>query len=176
MLTEIWRNIVGYEDSYQVSNRGSIKSLDKYVRNRYSRRLRKGGILKFKKDKYGYLQANLCKNGKLKQLAVHRVVLTAFDRPPKNNEEGNHKNGIKENNSIENLEWATRLENIRHRIDILNIKINYRGKNKLKLNQVKEIKLFLKERKLTQKQIAGRYNVSCGTISKIRLNKIWKYV
>jgi hypothetical protein len=176
---EIWKGILDYEESYQVSNHGRIKSLDRYIRNGINKeRFIKGQIRKLSRDKYGYLYVNLNKEGKRKTYKVHRLVLTAFDRPPKEGEECNHGDGNKGNNYKSNLEWCTPKENCDHRDNILdgNIRGERNNFHKLIEKQVREIRNLCKGGKLTQKQIAIRYNVCTETISRIKLNKNWGHI
>lgn len=94
-----WKNIKGYEQ-YQVNNLGQIKRNNK--------------ILKPIKSRNGYLHIFLYSNGKAKQMLVHRIVAKAFIENKNNLEEINHKDGNKENNSVNNLEWCTRKQNVQH--------------------------------------------------------------
>lgn len=114
-MEEIWKDIKGYEGIYQVSNLGKVRSLDryKYQKGRYGqmRRFYKGKILKLSKDKYGYLTVKLCHKIFYK---VHRLVAQTFLENPKNKYTVNHKDGNKQNNSVDNLEWATVKENVQH--------------------------------------------------------------
>ena len=110
-MNEIWKDIDGFEE-YQVSNTGKIKSL-------------KWGKEKIKKpsvDKDGYFRICLSKAGKQKLFLVSRLIAIAFLPNPDNKPEINHKDGKKQNNHVNNLEWATRSENVKHSFDVLHRK------------------------------------------------------
>ena len=100
-MQEIWRDVEGYEGLYQVSNMRRVKSLN-YNRTGKER------ALKLQKDKDGYLRACLCKEGKIKNCQVHRLVGQAFLENPEGYPEINHKDENPLNNCAENLEWCTR--------------------------------------------------------------------
>lgn len=106
-MKEIWKQIEGGYEEYQVSNFGQIKSL----KNKTEK------ILHLDKDRHGYMNVKLCKNGTVKKFKVHRLVAMAFIENPNGFPEINHKDGNKENNFVENLEWVTRSQNIRHAFD-----------------------------------------------------------
>lgn len=102
---EIWKNIKDYEGLYQISSEGRVKSLG-------NNKTRKEKILKNSKGSIGYLQVNLCKNGKLKRHSIHRLVAQAFIPNPDNLPEVNHINEDKTDNRVDNLEWCSRDYNI----------------------------------------------------------------
>lgn len=105
-LEEVWNDILGYEGLYKISNFGRVKST---VRNER--------ILKARAHSGGYLRVNLCKDGKSKDAYIHRLVAQAFLDNPYEKCDVNHKDGNKENNCVENLEWTTRSENQKHAFD-----------------------------------------------------------
>lgn len=112
---EIWKDVKGYEGSYQVSNFGRVKSLEKIAINVvYGEQRLKEKILKQIKEWTGYYHVNLYNNSIRRTHKVHRLVLTSFCSNPENKAEVNHKNGIKTDNRLENLEWVTRNENQKH--------------------------------------------------------------
>ena len=104
---EEFRDIIGYEGKYQVSNLGRIKSLN------YNR-TGKEQILKLGKNKGGYLQIHFFKDGKLQNYSVHRLVASAFIPNPNNYKEVNHKDENKTNNCTENLEWISHIDNMNY--------------------------------------------------------------
>lgn len=99
---EIWKNVKGYENLYLVSNYGNIKRIGKN-KNR-----------KFNVTRNGYALVNLYKNGVSKNISVHRIVAEAFLKNIYNLPQVNHKNGVKTDNRVENLEWISVKENIKH--------------------------------------------------------------
>lgn len=114
-MQEIWKDIVGYEGLYQISNLGRIKRLKKLIV------LQNGGkyyleekILKPGKNSRGYNLVVI----KGKALRIHRLVAETFIPNPENKQQVNHKDGNKNNNRAENLEWCTCKENVNHAIKI----------------------------------------------------------
>jgi hypothetical protein len=114
---EIWKDVVGYEGYYQVSNLGRVRSLDRVLDKPNiltgGPTVRKGKILK-QVENFGYLLVNLCVHDKRQAHRVHRLVLEAFVPNPENKPQTNHKNGNKKDNRLYNLEWATASENGKH--------------------------------------------------------------
>lgn len=107
-LTEVWKDIKGYEGIYQVSNMGNVKRLDcsVFVKGKGYRHL-KARNTKQHLDHHGYKKVHLWKNNKDKPFFVHRLVAMAFLDNPNNYPQINHKDENKENNEITNLEWCT---------------------------------------------------------------------
>lgn len=106
IIEEIWKDAVGYEGLYQVSNLGQVKSLN-------YKRTDKERILKPVLTK-GYYSIGLCKNGKCKRSYVHKLVVEAFLGKISNGLVVNHLNEIKSDNRLENLEICTQKENINY--------------------------------------------------------------
>lgn len=111
-MEEVWKNIINFEDYYQISNYGRVKSLERIIfRKNNTTYFQKERIMKLTTNKNGYLYITLRKNNKVKTFLVHRLVAQAFISNPNNLPEINHKDEDKTNNRIENLEWCTNLYN-----------------------------------------------------------------
>ena len=142
MEEEIWKDIKGYKGEYQVSNKGRIRSLDryKYQKGRYGlmKRIYKGKILKFDNDKDGYCIVKL--RHKIAK-RVHRLVAQAFINNPYNKPQINHKDGNKQNNDVNNLEWVTAQENTIHAYNTGLIHYHVRKKGNLSSNSKKRLQI-----------------------------------
>lgn len=103
-VIEKWRPIEGYEGLYEVSDWGRVKSLEKVDSLGH---LRKEKILKSIKNNKGYIKVNLCKDGERKNCTVHRLVAQAFIPNPDNLPCVNHKDEVKTNNHVGNLEFCS---------------------------------------------------------------------
>ena len=100
-MKEEWKDIKGYENLYQVSSLGRVKSLRDNKGNYREK------ILKPCPNKIGYNYINLCKDGKIKKCLVHRLVAQSFIENLNNYTQVNHKDENKQNNYADNLEWCT---------------------------------------------------------------------
>lgn len=114
-MKENWKDIKNYEGLYQISNFGRIKSLKKWCGNKYVQKWTKcEKILKQAKHYHGYKYVILSKNKETKKEYVHRLVARAFLNNDNEYKEINHKDGNKQNNCVENLEWCDRSWNVSH--------------------------------------------------------------
>jgi hypothetical protein len=165
---EVWKDVIGYEGLYKVSSIGAVKSMDRistYMTGR-KRRL-KGRILNIVTNQFGYVYYGLIKDGVVRNKFAHRLVLDAFSTNPENKEQVNHINGIKTDNRVENLEWATAFENQQHRFNTLG---HISSMRKLNKNAVFDI---LSNRKKNSNH-TEKYNISRGTVTNVRLGIIYK--
>lgn len=111
---EQWKPVLGYEDRYDVSNFGNVRtSLNSPHKNA---RIHRGKLLHARWLKNGYLHVSLNLNGKKNARMVHSLVLEAFKGPRPVGKVGRHLDGNRKNNTPENLEWSTQKENIGDKI------------------------------------------------------------
>ena len=115
---EVWRSVVGWENSHEVSNLGRVRTK---ARTRAGKNDSEAHVaVKLKKtylDEDGYERVSLYADNETKLLGVHRIVAEAFIENPNNLPQVNHKNGDKADNRAENLEWVTNTQNIQHSIE-----------------------------------------------------------
>ncbi len=135
-MEEIWKDVVGYEGLYQVSNLGNVKSLDRennfigknQAKSYKCTQLIKGRMLKPKVSR-GYNIVTLYQNHKRQMIFVHRLVAQAFISNPNDYNIINHKNSIRNDNRVENLEWCTYSHNNKEAFRVGFNKPRYGGEN-----------------------------------------------
>lgn len=123
IMQEIWKDIIGYYGVYKINNFGEIKSLERMKWNHSKKQLIQERIMK-QYMSVGYYKVDLSLNDKRERYFVHRLLAQAFINNPNNKLQVNHINGIKTDNRLENLEWVSPSENVRHAFNIGLIKIN----------------------------------------------------
>lgn len=169
---EIWKDIPGFEGHYQASSLGRIRSVDRKIRRGTTDdkewRL-KGKILYMDNRKDGYAQVKLCRTSGMKNYLAHRLVALAFIGPCPENKEVNHKDFNRKNNTIKNLEYVTRSENLIH--NVLNNRNSYQ---KLTVDQVLSIRNMI-DHKTPKKIIANLLGVSAQTINDIIKYRSWRH-
>lgn len=167
-IKEKWRDIKGYEGLYQVSNLGRVKSLCGWNGRKYIKREKIINPWKQEGSKnYFRSVVGLTKNKITKTFKVHRLVANAFIPNPENKPEVNHKDGNPLNNIVENLEWVTSKENIKHSVE-----------NELRIYQINTIDrdtmLELLNSGRNYDEISKILNIAKGTVFNYIKNLILK--
>jgi len=172
---EIWKEIKEYEGIYEASNTGLIRSIDRESKHNIAITtfVRKGKLLNSTPKKSGYLRVFLSKNNKVKTFYVHRLVAECFLEKTNNKNQVNHLNGIKSDNRIENLEWCTKTENIKHGFDtgLLNC-----GEKSIfsKLNEEKVLQIVdLRKKGYKLIELSEKFDVTKMTIMRILNGTNW---
>jgi plasmid maintenance system antidote protein VapI len=168
IVDEVWKPVAGYEEFYQVSTYGRIKSFQR----------KKPIIRKPQLDKDGYLHVGLSLDGKPKYFSVHVLVATAFIPNPDNKPEVNHRIGWKLNCHVSNLEWATHEENMEHAVKT-GLQVAQKGtENSQAKIKDEEIIIYIRNNPdgLTGRQLAEMFGMAENTISDIQTGKYWGHV
>lgn len=166
--------VVPGNTNYMVNNIGEIRSkpLIKTIGN--NRYLKVGCLIKPRFSNSGYAYINL---GKSKREYVHRIVALAFIDNPKKKRTVNHINGIKTDNRVDNLEWATHGENHKHAYDNgLHPKRMGIKSYKAKLDELQVRTIRACTPQVRQFQLAKYFNVDSGTINSIVAGRNWKHL
>lgn len=174
---EEWKDVVGWEGLYQISNMGRVKSLSRWRNCAHVGHFRKSKIMKIYPDSRDkYLSTILMSNDIKIYVLVHRLVATAFVPNPLNLPQVNHKFGITWDNRASELEWMTKSQNIQHAFDT-GLKIGLRGEkngnSKLTQRQVDEIRAKYIPYIYTKKMLAKEYKINIRNIAHILDNEMW---
>lgn len=183
-----WKSVVGYEGVYEVSDGGSVQRCDGYRSSPKP--------LQPVPNHHGYLNVNLSRNSKGKTFKVHSLVCEAFIGPRPEGMTINHKNGDKNDNSVQNLEYVTHIENMRHAKEVLDriIPTRARGERngaviyperlnrgtdvstaKLDENKVRAVRVMLSQG-MFQRDIAKIIGISQTQIWRIKTGLSWAHV
>lgn len=166
----VWKDIIGFEGKYQISNDGRVrvvKTGKELTLNRFT--------------KCGYRKAALYKNGKGHEKRIHRLVAEHFVHNPRMKETVNHIDGNKLNNHADNLEWSTRKEQLDHAYNT-GLRSSRRGsdnsQSKLTDEQVREIRrdYVRQSTKFGTVALSKKYGVSNRVIGLIVNNKAYTNV
>lgn len=164
-MTEVIKDIKGFEGRYTISNLGIVRSL------------LTGKIMKYHITKFGYARVNLriAKSRDYKSYFVHRLVALNFLDNPNNLAEVNHIDCNRLNNRIDNLEWISRKENIKHSFIFGNAsnKGHKNPNSKLSSIDIEAIRALNRTKRFYGTQIAKLFKVSESTISSILTNNTW---
>lgn len=168
-MEEIWKIIDGYNNAYQISNLGNVRSIHKSKK-----------ILKTDKDDPDrYVSVTLYLSvGKRKKEKIHRLIAKAFIPNPENKSQVNHINGNKKDNSIENLEWVTPSENVIHSYKT-GLQKPTRGTDSCRAKLTEENIINIRKEWDDEKQLpylSNKYGVAKTTIHAIVKRYTWKHI
>lgn len=163
-MQEIWKPIIGYEKTYEISNTGKVRSIDRVDDLGKKRKER----LQNPRLRNGYPSVTLYKDGKRIEHYIHRLVAIHFVENPNNYQIINHKDENRTNNSPDNLEWCTRKYNTNYGTGI-----EKRAKKQMKkVNQYTPDGLFIKTWDSLKQATMAYYNKKGGSISNCCLGRI----
>lgn len=184
-MNEIWKSLEGivYNGvSYEVSNLGEVRSIDRYVNGKNGcKRFLKGKIIKPKTNNKGYYCVNLSSGSKIKTHNIHRLVALAFIPNIEGKDTVNHKNGDKADNSVSNLEWSTNKENQIHAWNN-GLKESLKGEDRHNSKLTEEDVVWIRENyiprhpEFNQKAIANKFGISKENVSHIINKRKWKHI
>lgn len=163
-VREIWKEIDGYKERYKISSLGRVKSIN--PQNHREDLI----LLKPSLTTKGYYKVSLFNNGKEWQPSIHRLVAKAFIPNPENKPCVNHINGIKTDNRVENLEWCTHSENLRHAVD------NGLKKGTPRKLTAEQVRLIKNISGMSLQKIANLFGVCPQMISKIKNGLNWSNI
>lgn len=159
---EVWKDVKGFEDYYEISNLGNLKSKDRIIKHY------KGGFRKYKAklkksrlNHNGYLRCNLKIGGVRYDFTIHRLVAEAFLDNKESRPFINHINGNKADNKVENLEWVTSSENTIHAVKNRLIKTKLTDKQAIEVHNSN----------LSNRKLASIYGINHTIVWRIK-NKI----
>jgi len=165
-VSEEWRDIPNYNGMYQVSNLGRVRS---FHNGRWGKRARPR-IMKPFPDRQGYVAVDLrdgCKN-------VHRLVAKCFIKNEHDKKYVNHKNGVKDDNRVINLEWVTASENSMHAAKLGLKNGDRHGHSKINYQIACNIRQD-RDNGMTQVAIASKYGISRRNVRSIISRNTWKH-
>lgn len=177
-MEEVWKAIPDFEGLYEASSMGRIRSLDRLVtgKNGVTKRF-SGRVMVLVPMNTGYVTVALSKGGRPVRYLVHRLVALTFIPNPDGLEEVNHKDGVKHHNALSNLEWMSRVRNIRHAMGVGLIQGLGESNPAAKLddNSVLRVKELLRLG-LHPNEIAPLFNVQPSTVFDILLGRSWVHI
>lgn len=174
-----WRPVKDFEGYYEVSNTGLVRSVDREIKHSRGSGTftKKGKVLKPASDKNGYLLISLSRNSKQIKVRIHRLVAQAFIENVNNLPLVNHKDGVKSNNSIINLEWCDHSQNAIHAKDLGLTKIigEENPSSKLSKQDVLNIRhMYFMGYK--SRHLQYLYDISSATVWDICNFRTWRHI
>lgn len=170
---EEWRDVIGHEGFYQISNYGHVKNITPLKEPERHHRSIKGNILRID-IRNGYPSVTLSKNNRHYHKTIHRLICESFIPNLKNKNYVNHKDGNKQNNNLTNLEWCTNYENMVHsyKIGTSDRKGEKHNNSKLTITKAKYIR---QNPTIPLSKLSKELNVSMSAIQSVRKLRTWNY-
>lgn len=172
-MEEVWKSCVGWEDFYEISCFGNVRSKKRPVPTRLGISTRGGITLKKLVASNGYQCVNLTGGGKRKQEHVHTLVLNAFVGSRPDGHQCCHNDGNRQNNVLSNLRWDSIKNN---HADKIKHGTHQSGSKNPTSKLTEEQAKYVKYSKKPLKEIAKELGVSFGCVDKIRYGQTWKHV
>lgn len=168
-----WKPVVGYEGLYEVSSVGGVRSLERFRRTIRGNQRWPGKTLSPFVDVNGYVYVSLSNGDKAKKTAVHRIVLEAFVGPSGPKQQACHNDGVRTNNSVDNLRWDSARANAADKAIHGTALLGERSPTSiLTQDQVIEIRA----RPEGSIRLGREYGVASSTIRAVRLRQNWAHV
>jgi hypothetical protein len=174
---EVWRDVVGYDDCYQVSNFGRVKGKQRIIINEaLGNQLKREKLLKISHNRYANVL--LAKNGKHLYTSVHRLIAIAFIPNPNNYPCVNHIDFNRFNNVLENLEWCTHKQNIQHNVAHKRQAYGSRIASTINTDEtIKELRYIFKRRICSIEELKFIFGYKSNSAMYYAINKkSWKHI
>lgn len=173
---EVWKSVKGYEGLYEISNQGRLKGLEKIRIIGYGgTRIYPETIFTPTPNTKGYCVCVLRDHGKSKTFSIHRLVAEHFLERLDCKNSVNHKNGIKSDNRVENLEWCTVKENNDHAKETGLLAFGEKNPNS-KISEIEAIKILSLKGKKSAKELSSRYGITKESIWNIWKKASWSHI
>lgn len=176
---EIWRPVFGFEGFYEISNFGKVRSCDRFVKGKTGKpSFCRSSPRAIQVNRAGYHRCNLFKDGKAHLRYVHRLVAEAFIPPAPGKDQVNHKDGVKSNNHVSNLEWVDCQENCHHALKNELYQVargEDSGAAKITAEDVIAIRR-LANTGIYHRELADMFGIGRKAITKIVNRQRWKHI
>jgi hypothetical protein len=183
---EVWKKIPRFNNEYEISSLGKIRSLKAVIiRSNGKPYTRKSKVLKPDTKHSGYCIGAVRVNKKMMSYKIHRLVAEMFIPNPEKKPTVNHINGVKSDNRVENLEWNTMLENVRHAHENGHTNVlagENVGNSVATEKQVLEIRKYVKKQRdignarYGRQKLCDRMGLSVSCVKDIILGRSWKHL